>query len=243
MSNHNQRSIFLKLNESFVFITQSFFPVPKEVRLNSTYYLIMKVHNKLELKILLLIIQQTFFIKILRRFTENVQANDTTLLILHCQLIILYVLERIFQIHYKNENKILEDEIKTNQAQYILDREAAKISALSKELDKYEYLAGENLGYKPGVVEEAKFEYSPLDRVLSKRLKESDKKEGLSKRLKSIEDNNEEQLKTIGNKESKQLGIDSVFDTFNEKPSEKAKDLIIKLNDKVKSINCKRFSF
>ena len=55
-----------------------------------------------------------------------------------------------------DELKILNDMIKANQAQYDLDREAAKISALlSKELDKYEYLTGEDLGYKPGVVERA----------------------------------------------------------------------------------------
>ena len=39
-----------KLNISFVFITQSFFSVPKEVRLNSTYYLIMKIPNKRKLR-------------------------------------------------------------------------------------------------------------------------------------------------------------------------------------------------
>ena len=38
-----------KLNISFVFITQSYFSVPKEVRLNSTHYLIMKIHNKIEI--------------------------------------------------------------------------------------------------------------------------------------------------------------------------------------------------
>ena len=38
-----------KLNISLVFITQSYFSVPKEVRFNSTDYLIMKVHNKIEL--------------------------------------------------------------------------------------------------------------------------------------------------------------------------------------------------
>ena len=57
-----------------------------------------------------------------------------------------------------DELKILNDKIKANQAQYDLDREAAKISALSsKELDKYEYLTGEDLGYKPGVNERANF--------------------------------------------------------------------------------------
>ena len=50
--------------------------------------------------------------------------------------------------------KILDDKIKANQAQYYLDREAAKKTALSsKELDKYEYLTGEDLGYKPDVIQ------------------------------------------------------------------------------------------
>ena len=39
-----------KLNISFVFFTQSYFSVPKNVRLNSTHYLIMKINNKRELQ-------------------------------------------------------------------------------------------------------------------------------------------------------------------------------------------------
>ena len=43
--------------------------------------------------------------------------------------------------------KILDNRIKANKAQYDLDREATKISALSSgELEKYEYLTGEDLG-------------------------------------------------------------------------------------------------
>ena len=58
-----------------------------------------------------------------------------------------------------DELKIL-DKIKANQSQYDLDRVAAKISVLSsKEWDKYEYLASEDLGYKPGVLEKVRFEY------------------------------------------------------------------------------------
>ena len=59
--------------------------------------------------------------------------------------------------------KILDDKIKSNQAQYDLSREAAKISALSCKdpLDKYEYLTGEDLGHKPSVFEKSKFEHSP----------------------------------------------------------------------------------
>ena len=73
--------------------------------------------------------------------------------------------------------KILDNNFKANQAQYDLDREAAKLSALSsKELEKYEYLTGQDLGYKPVVVVKAKFEYSPLDKVFNKRLEKEDKK-------------------------------------------------------------------
>ena len=39
-----------KLNISLVFIKQSYFSVPKDVRLNSTHYLIMKINNKKELQ-------------------------------------------------------------------------------------------------------------------------------------------------------------------------------------------------
>ena len=83
--------------------------------------------------------------------------------------------------------KILDRKIKQNEAQYDLDRKAAKISALSsKNLDKYEYLTGEDLNYKPSTVEQAKFDYSPLSKFFNKGLKEEDKKEGLLKRLKIL---------------------------------------------------------
>ena len=43
-----------KLNISLVFITQSYFKVPKDVRLNSTHFFIMKILNKRELQQILL---------------------------------------------------------------------------------------------------------------------------------------------------------------------------------------------
>ena len=92
--------------------------------------------------------------------------------------------------------KIIDNKIKANQAQYDLDRLTAKISGLpSGELRKYEYLTGEDLGYRPSVLEQTKFDYSPLGKVFNKGLDDNDdKKEGLLKRLKNIEDKNEEQL-------------------------------------------------
>ena len=75
----------------------------------------------------------------------------------------------------------------------------------SNNLDKYEYLTGEDLGLKPSTVEQAKFEYSPLSKFFNKGLKEEEKKEGLLKRLKNIEGKNEEQLKEIEDQGKKQL--------------------------------------
>ena len=87
--------------------------------------------------------------------------------------------------------KILNRKIKQNEAQYDLDREAAKISALSSNnLDKYEDLTGEDLGFKPSTIEKTKFEYSPLGKIFNKGLSKEDKKEGLLKKLKNIEDKN-----------------------------------------------------
>ena len=64
-----------------------------------------------------------------------------------------------------------------NEAQYDLDRKGAKISALSSiNLDKYEYLTGEDLGLKPSTIEQAKFEYSPLGKILTKGWIEMTKK-------------------------------------------------------------------
>ena len=50
-------------------------------------------------------------------------------------------------------------------------------------------MSDEDLGLKPGSVEQAKFEYSPLGKIYNKGLKEEDKKEGFLKRLKNIETN------------------------------------------------------
>ena len=72
-------------------------------------------------------------------------------------------------------------------------------------MDKYELLIGEDLGLKPSTVEQTKFEYSPLGKVFNKGLEEEGKKEGLLKRLKNIEDKNEQQLKEIGDQGKKQL--------------------------------------
>ena len=59
---------------SIVFITQSYFKVPKDVRLNSTHFFIMKIPNKREL--------QQDFMNIYKKCTAKPYSclvNDTTL--------------------------------------------------------------------------------------------------------------------------------------------------------------------
>ena len=67
----------------------------------------------------------------------------------------------------------------------------------SNNLDKYEYLTGEDLGLKPSTLEQAKFEYSPLGKIFNKGLSEEDKKEGVLKSLENITDKNNELLNTF----------------------------------------------
>ena len=94
--------------------------------------------------------------------------------------------------------KILNRKIKQNEAQYDLGIKAAKISALSSNnLDKYEYLTGEDLGFKPNTVEQAKFEYSLLGKIFNKGLSEENKEDRILKRLENIKDKNEELLNVI----------------------------------------------
>ena len=75
-----------KLNISLDFITQSYFSAPKDVRLNSTHYSIMKINNRKELQNITINhfadIDYKDFMKIYRECTKehlNVLTRDTTL--------------------------------------------------------------------------------------------------------------------------------------------------------------------
>ena len=60
----------------------------------------------------------------------------------------------------------IEDQIRDEKLQYDINREAAKISALSSgKIDKYEYFTGEE------IIEQAKFTYSPLGKAFEKQTK------------------------------------------------------------------------
>ena len=113
-----------------------------------------------------------------------------------------------------NQLKIIDSKIKANQAQYDLDRLAAKISGYSSgDVRKYEYLTSEDLRYKPSVFEQVKFDYSPLGNTFNKGLDKDDQKEGLFIRLENIKDKNEELLNAFSgaNKVSKAAKNESDF--------------------------------
>ena len=81
----------------------------------------------------------------------------------------------------------IEDQIKDEKLQYDINREAAKISALSSgKIDKYEYLTGEEIlpSNQQQIIEQAKFTYSPLGKAFEKQTK-------------TIEDQGEKQIKAI----------------------------------------------
>ena len=137
-----------KLNISIVFITQSYFKVPKDVRLNSTHFFIMKIPNKRELQQIALNhssdIDFKDFMNIYNKSTKEPYSflvNDTTLpsdnpLRVRKNLLGSYIIKIM----------TIEDQIKDEKLQYDINREAAKISALSSgKLDKYEYLTGEEI--------------------------------------------------------------------------------------------------
>ena len=68
----------------------------------------------------------------------------------------------------------IEDRIKDEKLQYEINREAAKISALSSgKLDKYEYLTGEEIlpSNQQQIIQQAKFNYSPLRKAIKKQIK------------------------------------------------------------------------
>ena len=81
----------------------------------------------------------------------------------------------------------IEDQIKDEKLQYDINREAAKISALSSgKLDKYEYLTREEIlpSNQQQLIQQAKFNYSPLGKAIEKQRK-------------TIEDQGEKQVKEI----------------------------------------------
>ena len=81
----------------------------------------------------------------------------------------------------------IEDQIKDEKLQYNINREAAKISALSSgKIGKYEYLTGREIlsSNQQQIIQQAKFTYPPLGKAFEKQIK-------------TIEDQGKKQVKAI----------------------------------------------
>ena len=123
----------------------------------------------------------------------------------------------------------IEDQIKDEKLQYDIDREAAKISALSSgKIDKYEYLTGEEIlpSNQQQIIQRAKFAYSPLGKAIVKQIK-------------TIEDQGKKQVKAI--QDNKQL-VDK--DDYKDKlllskEREIFKDIYNKRLDKIEELSNK----
>ena len=120
----------------------------------------------------------------------------------------------------------IEDQIKDEKLQYDINREAAKISALSSgKIDKYEYLTDEEIlpSKQRQIIEQAKFTYSLLGKIIEDQGK---------KQVKAIQDN--KHLVNI-NKEDDykdQLLLSKERETFKD-VCNKRRDKIEELNNKI----------
>ena len=95
-------------------------------------------------------------------------------------------------------------------------------------------MTGEDLGLKPSTIEQTKFEYSPLGKIFNKGLSEDDKKEGVLKRLKNIEDKNKVENK-VKNKD-----IIEVTDFVDQPLNSKAKELINEIKTIQKNVDYRK---
>ena len=124
----------------------------------------------------------------------------------------------------------IDDQIKSEKLQYDINREAAKISALSSgKFDQYEYLTGEEMlpSNKQQIIEQAKFSYSPLGKAFEKQIK-------------TIKDQGEKQIKVIqDNRKQLVSGNDYKNRLLISKEREIFKDIHNKRLDKIKELDNK----
>ena len=116
----------------------------------------------------------------------------------------------------------INDQIRDEKLQYDINREAAKISALSSgKIHKYEYLTGEDIlpSNQQQIIEQAKFTYSPLGKAFEKQIK-------------TIEDQGQKQLEALNTlKSNNQLTTEDKIPKSTLNNDEAKKEL-----DKIKEI-------
>ena len=122
----------------------------------------------------------------------------------------------------------IEDQIKDEKLQYDINREPAKISALSSgKIDKYEYLTGEEILplNQQQIIQQAKFNYSPLGKALEKQRK-------------TIEDQGKKQVKAIqDNKQIVNKDDDYKDKLLLSREREIFEDIYNKRLDKIEELN------
>ena len=123
----------------------------------------------------------------------------------------------------------INDQIKDEKLQHDINREAAKISALSsRKLHKYEYLTGEDIlpSNQQQIKEQTKFTYSPLGKAFDKQIK-------------TIEDHGKKQVDALENLKpiegSKAIKYDD--DEFLEQKQETYKKLFDKNLDEIQDLS------
>ena len=120
----------------------------------------------------------------------------------------------------------INDQIRDEKLQYHVNREAAKISALSSgKIHKYEYLTGEDIlpSNQQQIIEQAKFTYSPLGKAFEKQIK-------------TIEDQGKKQVDALNTlKSNNQLTIEDVIpnDALNNNEAKKELDKIKEIEKSV----------
>ena len=131
----------------------------------------------------------------------------------------------------------INDQIRDEKLQYDINREAAKISALSSgKIHKYEYLTGEDIlpSNQQQIIEQAKFTYSPLGKAFDKQIKTiEDQGEKQVDALKSLKP--KEEKKPIEDKSNNKSKAEIIFSELINK----RKDLMKELHDKVDYKNLK----
>ena len=121
----------------------------------------------------------------------------------------------------------IDDQIRDEKLQYDINRETAKISALtSGEIHKHEYLTGEHIlpSNQQQIIEQAKFTYCPLGKALEKQTK-------------TIEDQGEKQVQTLKDLRLKEIegksSNKSIGEDIYQKLSEERMDEILDMSKKV----------
>ena len=106
----------------------------------------------------------------------------------------------------------INDQIRDEKLQYDINREAAKISALSSgKIHKYEYLTGEDIlpSNQQQIIEQARFTYSPLGKAFEKQIK-------------TIEDQGKKQIDALEN-----LKLKGETKPIEDKPNNQSRNKIM----------------